>query len=79
MASMILSFVTCMLGKASLISSFILQVLLVMSETRERLGGKGGEPDGVSNKKKIEESEEAGSHGESNPGHLWLKPPVLCH
>ena len=26
---------------------------------------------------KIEESEEAGSHGESN--HVWLEPPVLCH
>ena len=21
----------------------------------------------------------AGSHWESNPGHLWLVPPVLCH
>ena len=28
---------------------------------------------------KIEESEKAGSHQESNPGHLWLEPPVLCH
>ena len=28
---------------------------------------------------KIEESEKAGSHRESNPGHLWLEPPVLCH
>ena len=26
---------------------------------------------------KIEESEEAGSHGESN--HVWLEPPVLFH
>ena len=26
---------------------------------------------------KIEESEEAGSYGESN--HVWLEPPVLCH
>ena len=28
---------------------------------------------------KIDESEKASSHRESNPGHLWLKPPVLCH
>ena len=28
---------------------------------------------------KIEESEKAGSRRESNPGHLWLEPPVLCH
>ena len=28
---------------------------------------------------KIEESEKGGSHRESNPGHLWLVPPVLCH
>ena len=28
---------------------------------------------------KIEESEKAGSHRESNPGHLWLDPTVLCH
>ena len=28
---------------------------------------------------KIEESEKAGSHRESNPGHLWLVQPVLCH
>ena len=28
---------------------------------------------------KIEESEKAGSCWESNPGHLWLEPPVLCH
>ena len=28
---------------------------------------------------KIEESEKAGSHLESNPGHLWLELPVLCH
>ena len=28
---------------------------------------------------KIEESEKAGSSWESNPGHLWLEPPVLCH
>ena len=28
---------------------------------------------------KIEESEKAGSRWESNPGHLWLEPPVLCH
>ena len=27
-------------------------------------------------KAKIEESEKAGSHQESNPGHLWLEPPV---
>ena len=27
---------------------------------------------------KIEESEKAISHRESNPGHLWLEPPVLC-
>ena len=27
---------------------------------------------------KIEESEKAGSHRESNRGHLWLEPPVLC-
>ena len=27
---------------------------------------------------KIEESEKAGSCQESNPGHLWLEPPVLC-
>ena len=26
---------------------------------------------------KIEESEKAGSHWESNPGHLWLEPLVL--
>ena len=26
---------------------------------------------------KIEESEK--SRRESNPGHLWLEPPVLCH
>ena len=25
------------------------------------------------------ESEKAGSHRESNPGHLWLEVPVLCH
>ena len=25
---------------------------------------------------KTEESEKAGSHRESNPGHLWLEPPV---
>ena len=25
---------------------------------------------------KIEESEKAGSRRESNPGHLWLEPPV---
>ena len=28
---------------------------------------------------KIEESEKADSHRESNPGHIWLEPPVLCH
>ena len=28
---------------------------------------------------KIEESEKAGSRRESNPGHLRLEPPVLCH
>ena len=28
---------------------------------------------------KIEESEKAGSRRESNPGHPWLEPPVLCH
>ena len=28
---------------------------------------------------KIEESEKAGSRQESNPGHLWLEPPVRCH
>ena len=28
---------------------------------------------------KIEKSEKAGSHLESNPGHLWLEPLVLCH
>ena len=28
---------------------------------------------------KTEESEKAGSRCESNPGHLWLEPPVLCH
>ena len=28
---------------------------------------------------KIEESEKAGSRHESNLGHLWLEPPVLCH
>ena len=28
---------------------------------------------------KIEESEKGGSRQESNPGHLWLEPPVLCH
>ena len=28
---------------------------------------------------KIEESEKANSHQESNPGHPWLEPPVLCH
>ena len=28
---------------------------------------------------KIEESEKADSHQESNPGHLWLEPSVLCH
>ena len=28
---------------------------------------------------KIEESEKAGSRRESNPGDLWLEPPVLCY
>ena len=28
---------------------------------------------------KIQESVKAGSHQESNPGHFWLEPPVLCH
>ena len=28
---------------------------------------------------KIEGSEKAGSRRESNPGHLWLEPPVFCH
>ena len=28
---------------------------------------------------KIERSEKASSRQESNPGHLWLEPPVLCH
>ena len=28
-------------------------------------------------RKKIEESEKASSHWESNLGHLWLEPPVL--
>ena len=28
---------------------------------------------------KIEESEKDGSRQESNPGHLWLEAPVLCH
>ena len=29
---------------------------------------------------KTEESEKGpGSRRESNPGHLWLEPPVLCH
>ena len=28
---------------------------------------------------KIEKSEKADSHQESNPGHLWLEPPILCH
>ncbi len=27
---------------------------------------------------KVEESEKPGSRWESNPGHLWLEPPVLC-
>ena len=28
---------------------------------------------------KIEEGEKASSCQESNPGHLWLEPPVLCY
>ena len=28
---------------------------------------------------KIEESEKAQSHRESNPEHPWLELPVLCH
>ena len=28
---------------------------------------------------KIEESEKASRHRESNQGHLWLEPPLLCH
>ena len=28
---------------------------------------------------KIEGSEKADSCWESNPGHLWSEPPVLCH
>ena len=28
---------------------------------------------------KTEETEKAGSRWESNPGHLWLVQPVLCH
>ena len=28
---------------------------------------------------KIEESEKVGSRQESNPEHLWLEVPVLCH
>jgi len=28
---------------------------------------------------KIEESEKASSYWESNPGHPWVEPPVLCH
>ena len=31
------------------------------------------------NEAKIEEGEKAGSRQESNPGHLWLESPVLCH
>ena len=27
----------------------------------------------------MEEGEKADSHGEWNPGHLWLEPPVLYH
>ena len=28
---------------------------------------------------KIKEVEKASSQQESNPGHLWFEPPVLCH
>ena len=28
---------------------------------------------------KIEEGGKASSRRESNPGHLWLEPPVLCY
>ena len=28
---------------------------------------------------KLKESEKAGSCQESNPRHLWLEPPMLCH
>ena len=28
---------------------------------------------------KIEENEKASSHRQSNPGHLWLEPPVLLN
>ena len=28
---------------------------------------------------KVEQNKKAGSCRESNPGHLWLEPPVLCH
>ena len=27
----------------------------------------------------MEESKKAGNRRESNPGHLWLELPVLCH
>ena len=30
-------------------------------------------------RQKIEESEKADSHWESNTGHRWLEPPVLYH
>ena len=30
-------------------------------------------------KVKVEESEKADLRRESNPGYLWLEPPVLCH
>ena len=28
---------------------------------------------------KIEQGEKASSHRESNPGQLWLEPPMFCH
>ena len=59
----------CNAGSGVWIASYLLRVSCLMLEVNEFRYYEA----------KIEESEKAGSRQESNPGYLWLEPPVLCH
>ena len=59
----------CNAGSGMWIASYLLRVSCLTLEVNEFRYYEA----------KIEESEKAGSRQESNPGYLWLEPPVLCH
>ena len=59
----------CNAGSGVWIASYLLRVSCLTLEVNEFRYYEA----------KIEESEKAGSRQESNPGYLWLEPPVLCH